>query len=158
MVVLIKYNQTRAYFQRQRKHEFARHRFVHMEISMSNGLMNLTFAYSNILTASIQDGYLGVAAAMICGTLASCVGTMFIGGLICWHNALCLGTQGASPFVHVRKCRSKWSNKGLERKRSSLLIVCVHGLLECVEPWLSLTLSFFLALSLFLIFLLFFFL
>ena len=34
-------------------------------------------------------------------------------------------------------------------KRSSLLIVCVYELLECVEPWLSLTLSFFLSLSLF---------
>ena len=54
-----------------------------------------------------------------------------------------IGAQGTSPFVQVSKCRSECSSKGLERKRSSLLIVCVHELLESVEPWLSLSLSLF---------------
>ena len=45
--------------------------------------------------------------------------------------------------------RVEWGSKGLERKRSILLIVCVYELLECVEPWLSLTLSFFLCLFFF---------
>ena len=37
-----------------------------------------------------------------------------------------------------------WKGRG-----AGFLIVCVHELLECVEPWLSLTLSFFLSLFFF---------
>jgi len=54
----------------------------------------------------------------------------------------------------------EWGSKGLERKRSILLIVCMRELLECVEPGpdgvlcegcrLSPTLSFFLSLFCFL--------
>jgi len=34
----------------------------------------------------------------------------------------------------LRRWRVEWGSKGLERKRSIFLIVCVHELLECVEP------------------------
>ena len=37
-----------------------------MEINMSKGLVNLTFAYPSILTVSIYDGCLGIAAATAC--------------------------------------------------------------------------------------------
>ena len=37
-----------------------------MEINISKGLVNLTFAYPSILTVSIYDGCLGIAAAMVC--------------------------------------------------------------------------------------------
>ena len=37
-----------------------------MEINISKGLVNLTFAYPSILTVSIYDGCLGIAAAMAC--------------------------------------------------------------------------------------------
>ena len=37
-----------------------------MEINMSKGLVNLTFVYLSILTVSIYDGCLGIAAAMAC--------------------------------------------------------------------------------------------
>ena len=37
-----------------------------MEISTSKGLVNLTFAYPGILTVSIYDGCLGIAAVMAC--------------------------------------------------------------------------------------------
>ena len=60
----------------------------------------------------------------------------------------------------LRRWRVEWGSKGLERKRSIFLIVCVRELLECVEPRpdgvlcegcrLSPTLSFFLSLFLFL--------
>ena len=33
---------------------------------MSKGLVNLTFAYPSILTVSIYDGCLGIAAVMVC--------------------------------------------------------------------------------------------
>ena len=33
---------------------------------MSKGLVNLTFSYPSILTVSIYDGRLGIAAAMAC--------------------------------------------------------------------------------------------
>jgi len=56
----------------------------------------------------------------------------------------------------LRRWRVEWGSKGLERKRSIFLIVCVRELLECVEPRpdgvlcegcrLSPTLSFFLTL------------
>ena len=59
-----------------------------MEINISKGLVNLTFAYPSILTVSIYDGCLGIVVAMACDTHASCVGTMFIVGIFCWHNAL----------------------------------------------------------------------
>ena len=36
--------------------------------------------------------------------------------------------------------------KAWKERGAGFLIVCVHELLECVEPWLSLTLSFFLSL------------
>ena len=49
---------------------------------MSKGLVNLTFAYLSILTASMKDGFLGIVAMMACDTPASCVGTMLLGGLI----------------------------------------------------------------------------
>jgi len=39
--------------------------------------------------------------------------------------------------------------KALKGREAGFLIVCVHELLECVEPWLSLTLSFFLSLFFF---------
>ena len=65
---------------------------------MSKGLVNLTFSYPSILTVSIYDGCLGIVAAMACDTYASCVGTMFLGGIFCWHNALLLETQGTSPL------------------------------------------------------------
>jgi hypothetical protein len=60
----------------------------------------------------------------------------------------------------LRRWHVEWGSKGLERKRSIFLIVCVRELLECVEPGpdgvlcegcqLSPTHSFFLSLFLFL--------
>ena len=76
---------------------------------------------------SPPNGCLKIVAAMVCDTLASCVRTLFIRGMIRWHNALWLGTQGTSPFVHVSKCWSEWSSKGLERKRSRVL--------DCLCAW-----------------------
>jgi hypothetical protein len=43
MDVLIKYNQTRAYVQRQRKHEFEWSGYAQMNIKMSKGMVNFTF-------------------------------------------------------------------------------------------------------------------
>ena len=86
MEVSRKYSQTRATARKQRKHDFASS--IHLETNMSKGLVNLTFAYPSILTANIYDGCLGIVAAMACDTHASCVGTMFIVGIFCWHNAL----------------------------------------------------------------------
>jgi hypothetical protein len=60
------------------------------------------------------------------GTHALRVGTMFLGGMICWHNAVGLETQSTSPFVHVSKCQSEWSSKSLERKRS-IPLVCMRA-------------------------------
>ena len=37
-----------------------------MEINISKGLVNVTFSYPSILTVSIYDGCLGIAAAMAC--------------------------------------------------------------------------------------------
>ena len=64
MEVSRKYSQTRATARKQRKHDFASS--IHLETNMSKGLVNLTFAYPSILTISIYDGCLGIAAAMAC--------------------------------------------------------------------------------------------
>ena len=83
---------------------------------------------------------------MVYDTLASCVRTLFIRGMIRWHNALWLGTQGTSPFVNVRKCRSEWSSKSLERKRSRVLdCLCAWVAWVCGVVALSLFPSFFLS-------------
>ena len=83
----------------------------------------------NLLTMVylLPDGCLEIVTAMVYDTPASCVRTLFIRGMIHWHNALWLGTQGTSPFVHVSRCRSEWSSKGLERKRSRVL--------DCLCAW-----------------------
>ena len=81
MEVSRKYSQTRATARKQRKHDFASS--IHLETYMSKGLVNLTFAYPSILTASIYDGCLKIVAAMACDTHASCVGTIFFGGIFC---------------------------------------------------------------------------
>ena len=57
-------HQTRAYERRQGSKTFAWS--SSMEINMSKGLVNLTFAYPSILTISMYDGCLGIAAAMAC--------------------------------------------------------------------------------------------
>jgi hypothetical protein len=59
------------------------------------------------------------------GTHTSCVRTMFLGGMIRWHNAVGLEMQSTSLFVHASKCQSKWSSKSLERKRS-IPLACMH--------------------------------
>ena len=64
MDVLRQCIQTRAYERRQGSNAFAWS--SSMEINMSKGLVNLTFAYPSILTISIYDGCLGIAAAMVC--------------------------------------------------------------------------------------------
>ena len=64
MDVLRQCIQTRAYEHRQGSKTFAWS--SSMEINMSKGLVNLTFAYPSILTVSIYDGCLGIAAAMAC--------------------------------------------------------------------------------------------
>jgi len=51
MEVPQEYSQTRANERKQRKHDFASS--IHLETNMSKGLVNLTFAYPSILTASI---------------------------------------------------------------------------------------------------------
>ena len=56
--------QTRAYERRQQSKTFAWS--SSKEINMSKGLVNLTFSYPSILTVSIYDGCLGIAAAMAC--------------------------------------------------------------------------------------------
>ena len=97
----------------------------------------------------LLDGCLKIVAAMVCDTLASCVWTLFIRGMICWHNALWLRAQGTSPFVHVSKCQSQWSSKGLERKRSSVLdCLCAWAVWVCGA--MALPHSFLLPFSLFL--------
>ena len=104
------------------------------------------------------DGCLEIVGAMVCDTLASCVRTLFIRGMIHWHNALWLGTQGTSPFVHVSRCRSEWSSRGLERKRCSILdCLCAWAAWVCGA--MALPHSFLLPFSLFLfsLFLFFFF-
>ena len=120
----------------------------------------------------LLDGCLEIVAAMVCDTPALCVRTLFIRGMICWHNALWLRAQGTSPFVHVSKCQSQWSSKGLERKRSSVLdclcawAVWVCGAMALPHSFLlpfslfffSLFLSFFFSLFLFLSLSLFFYL
>jgi hypothetical protein len=55
---------------------------------------------------------------------------MGLGGVIRWHNALGLEAQNTSPFIHASKCQLEWSSKGLERKRSIPLALCVQELLE----------------------------
>ena len=64
MDVLRQCIQTRAYERRQGSNAFAWS--SSMEINMSKGLVNLTFSYLSILTVSIYDGCLGIAAAMAC--------------------------------------------------------------------------------------------
>ena len=64
MDVLRQCIQTRAYECRQGSKTFAWS--SSMEINMSKGLVNLTFSYLSILTVSIYDGCLGIAAAMAC--------------------------------------------------------------------------------------------
>jgi len=64
MDVLRQCIQTRAYERRQGSNAFAWS--SSMEINMSKGLVNLTFAYPSILTVSIYDGCLEIATAMAC--------------------------------------------------------------------------------------------
>ena len=64
MDVLRQCIQTRAYERRQGSKTFAWS--SSMEINMSKGLVNLTVSYLSILTVSIYDGCLGIAAAMAC--------------------------------------------------------------------------------------------
>ena len=64
MDVLRQCIQTRAYERRQGSKTFAWS--SSMEINMSKGLVNLTFAYPSILTVSIYDGCLLIAAVMVC--------------------------------------------------------------------------------------------
>ena len=64
MEVPQEYSQTIANERKQRKHDFASS--VHLEINMGRGLVNLTFAYPSILTVSIYDGCLLIAAVMVC--------------------------------------------------------------------------------------------
>ena len=47
-------------------------------------------------------------------------------------------------LIDLSGAAKAWKGRG-----AGFLIVCVHELLECVEPWLSLTLSFFLSLVFF---------
>jgi hypothetical protein len=67
------------------------------------------------------------------GTHAPCVVTMFLGGMVCWHNVLGLETQNTSPLVHVSKCPSEWIRKGLERK--GCLYECRSCLSEAIQSW-----------------------
>ena len=64
MDVLRQCIQTRAYERRQGSKTFAWS--SSMEINMSKGLVNLTFSYLSILTVSIYDGCLLIAAVMVC--------------------------------------------------------------------------------------------
>jgi len=64
MDVLRQCIQTRAYERRQGIKTFVWS--SSMEIKMSKGLVNLTFAYPSILTVSIYDGCLLIAAVMVC--------------------------------------------------------------------------------------------
>ena len=47
-----------------------------------------------------------------------------------WHDDAGLVTQGAFPCMHVSKCWTGWSNRGLERKRSIPLAFCMQELLD----------------------------
>ena len=78
MEVSRKYSQTRANERKQRKHDFSNYSFG----DKHKGLVNLTFAHLSILTASMKDGFLGIVVMMACDTLASCVRTLFIRGMI----------------------------------------------------------------------------
>ena len=86
-----------------------------MEINMSKGLVNITFAYQSILTARWMS--------------QNCCSD----GM--WYSCLMNGNNAS-----WKPDRSEWSSKGLERKRSRVLDCLWHELLECAEPWLSLTL------------------
>jgi len=123
MDVPYKYIQTRANECIQRKQEFAWS--SSMKINMNKGLVWTKPLLTRVYIP--PNGCPKIVGAMVCDTLASCVRTLFIRGMIRWHNALWLGTQGTSPFVHVSKCRSEWSSKGLERKRSRVL--------DCLCAW-----------------------
>ena len=85
MEVLREYSQTRANEHKQRKHAFFK---LCSFGDKHKGLVNLTFAHLSILTASMKDGFLGIVVMMACDTLAFCVRTLFIRGMIRWHNAL----------------------------------------------------------------------
>ena len=82
-----------------------------IKINMSKRLVNHTFAYQSILTARWMS--------------QNCCSD----GM--WYSCLMNGNNAS-----WRLDRSEWSSKGLEKKRSSLLI-CVCVLLKCVESWLS---------------------
>ena len=47
-----------------------------------------------------------------------------------WHDDAGLVMQGAFPCMHVSKCWTGWSNRGLERKRSIPLAFCMQELLD----------------------------
>jgi hypothetical protein len=147
MVVLIEYNQTRAYFQRQRKHEFARQSFVHMEISMIKGLVNLTFAYPSILTASIYRIDISELLRRWYVVLLPCVWEP------CSLEARSVGTMLYDWGCKVRLPLCMWASADLSgavktwkgRGAASWLFVCMSCL--SVRSHGSLTLSIFLSLS-----------
>ena len=120
----------------QRKQEFAWS--SSMKINMSKGLVNNTFAYQSILTArwmsrKLLEWWCVILLSRVCEPCsleAWSVGTM----LYDWGRKvrLPLCMWASADLSGVAKA---WKGRG-----AGLLIVCVHELLECVEPWLSLTL------------------
>ena len=46
------------------------------------------------------------------------------------HDDVGMVTHGAFPFMHVSKCWTGWSNRGLERMRSIPLAFCMQELLD----------------------------
>ena len=76
MEVSRKYSQTRANERKQRKPDFFKLSLIR---DKHKGLVNITFAYLSILTASMKDGFLGIVVMMACDTPASCVGTILLG-------------------------------------------------------------------------------
>ena len=92
-----------------------------MAVDGSSALMQ-TAAEEGTLTMSTQ--------ASKKARLYTCLGTVGLGGMIHWHNALRLEVQSMSPFMHAHKCQSEWSSNGLERKWSIPLALCMLELLE----------------------------
>ena len=82
---------------------------------------------------------------MVCDTLASCVRTLFIRGMIVGTMLYDWGRKVRLPLCMWASADLSGVAKAWKGRGAGFLIVCVHELLECVEPWLSRTLSFFLS-------------
>ena len=93
------------------------------KINMSKGLVNHTFAYQSILTARWMS--------QNCCSNGMWYSCLVRGNNVCWRpNPLAKSSMTIDAryvsFVLVSMCQSEWSSKRLERKRSRLLIICVH--------------------------------